>query len=803
MTPRYSLSVQVDSGDPLDVREFSVRERISSLFEIDLVALSPDADLDFDAVVGRRASFRVLGELGAEAPVRLWTGICKHLQQIAVEDTGLTTYELTIVPALWLATQRRNHRMFQQMSELEIARALLEEWGTTPDLRISGRYKKREYRVQYGESDFAFVSRMLEQAGISFFFEQGETETRLVLSDAPEAAAPRPPIPFRDRPTVADREHVTDLRVGQQVRPGRYTLRDHDTRLPPSYPLVATAEAPGAGLEARLERFHYAPGAFLFGTDLGEDTPHADDRGKSRTDENEGRALAQKRLQAKRGSARTCTFATNALDLAPGVVLSVLDHPRADLGAGKRLFVVESALSGTVSREWTHRCEARPADLPFRPPLSTPRPKVSGVESATVVGPPGEEIHTDELGRVRVHFHWDRESAMDHRSSCWIPVSQPWGGSGYGGSNLPRVGQEVLIDFLGGDPDRPVIVGRLYTGLQKTPYKLPDNKTQSGWKSSSSPQTGGYNEIMFEDAAGRELVRMQAERDLHKLVKNDENVTIGNNRTKLVKNDDAFTVGNNRVKVVQNDEDVTIGNNRTKRVQVDDALTVGNDRTKVVQRDERVSIGNNRTKAVENDETVTIGNDHTRTVENDETVTIGNDHTRSVAKNEILSIGQDLLKTVMANAREVTGMSRSVVVGVSQSTQVGMIHSTTVGESFVVRVSPPGEAMSLGSVTRTLLKQNYVEVGTDGGATVTWDDRTVVITSGTGVTVTVSDTTNLDLDPPPPDAKKIVLDTGAGAKIALEGGKITMTAAEGIEIEAKDGDTLIKGSPKVKINPLS
>jgi hypothetical protein len=132
-----------------------------------------------------------------------------------------------------------------------------------------------------------------------------------------------------------------------------------------------------------------------------------------------------------------------------------------------------------------------------------------------------------------------------------------------------------------------------------------------------------------------------------------------------------------------------------------------------------------------------------------------------------------------------------------------MIHSTTVGESFVVRVSPPGEAMSLGSVTRTLLKQNYVEVGTDGGATVTWDDRTVVITSGTGVTVTVSDTTNLDLDPPPPDAKKIVLDTGAGAKIALEGGKITMTAAEGIEIEAKDGDTLIKGSPKVKINPLS
>ena len=566
MTPTlHNLAVQVGSRDALDVRAFAVEQRISSLFEITLTAVSDNADVDFDAVVGHPASFRMHGGAHALVPFRFWTGICKHMQQVAAEEGGVSTYELTIVPTLWLATQRRNHRMFQQISELDIARKLLAEWGIDPDLRIAGAYRTREYRVQYAESDYAFLCRMLEDAGIAFFFEQGDAETRLVLADAPQGGAPRASIAFRDNPTTAkDREHVTKLHVGQRVRPGRYTLRDHDTRLAAAYPLVAGADA-GAGVEGRLERFHYVPGAFSFGTDQGEDQPHGDDRGKTRSDEREGGGLARKRLEAKRSSARVCSFETNVVDLAPGVVTSVLDHARSDV-AGAPLLVVASSIRGDALGAWTHRCEARRADAAYRPPLSTRKPKISGVESATVVGPAGEEIHTDEHGRVRVHFHWDRESRMDQNSSCWIHVSQPWGGSGYGGSNLPRIGQEVLVDFLGGDPDRPIITGRVYTTLQTTPYKLPDNKTQSGWKSQSSPTTGGYNEIMFEDAAGKELVRMQAEKDLHKLVKHDENVVIGNNRTKLVQVDDALTVGNSRTKVVQVDENVTIGNNRTKLV---------------------------------------------------------------------------------------------------------------------------------------------------------------------------------------------------------------------------------------------
>ncbi|MCC6552341.1 MAG: type VI secretion system tip protein VgrG, partial [Polyangiaceae bacterium] len=460
---RTNVTITVSSGDALDVRHYSVTQAMSQLFTIAVTAVSENADIDFEAVAGQPASFTIHGQGGA----RTWQGICSELHQLAVEERGLSTYRLSIVPRLWLASQRRNYRIFQQITELDIASKLLEEWSIAHEKHIQGVYKKRKYRVQYGESDFAFFSRMLEEAGISFHFEEKGGDTVCVISDAPQASeARKAPIPFRDEPTVADREHVTDLQVSRHVRPGRLTLRDHDYRRPASYKLLATASR-GDGVEDLLESFHYAPGAFLFESDKGEDTPFADDKGKHRTDEGEGQRLAQKRLAAEREDAGVITFRTNVIDLAPGVVMSVLDHPQRQVSDGKRLLVVESHIEGRVDEDFNHRCALRPASAPYHPPLATPRPRVTGVESATVVGAPGEEIHTDEFGRVRVHFHWDRESQMDDNSSCWIHVSQPWGGAGFGGTNLPRVGQEVIVDFLGGDPDRPVIVGRVYTNLQK------------------------------------------------------------------------------------------------------------------------------------------------------------------------------------------------------------------------------------------------------------------------------------------------------------------------------------------------
>ena len=657
------LEVTVASGDVLDVRHFTIAERMSSLFEISLVARSENDDIDFEAVVGQPVTFKLaIGPLPNQE--RTWTGLASQLQQVAVEDQGLSTYQLTLVPTLWLLTQRRNHRMFQLKSELDIVLQILGEWNIEPVQRLSGTYKKRKYRVQYGESDFTFISRMLEDAGISFFFETVSGETKLVLHDAPQAASLRqPPIAFRDKPGDGDLEHVTELRIGRKVRPGKYTVRDHDYRQPPSYKLVASASG-ASGVEEKLERFHYTPGAFLFESDKGESTPNADDKGKYRTDEAEANALAQKRLDAKRAVAKTVTFDTNTVDLAPGVIMSFVDHPKSDLAPGKRFLILSSGMSGQSDGAWATTCEAIGADSAYRPAMSTPKPKVVGVESATVVGPSGEEIHTDEFGRVRVHFHWDRESKMDDGSSCWIHVSQPWGGTGFGGTNLPRIGQEVIVDFLGGDPDRPIVVGRVFTNLQKTPYKLPDNKTQSGWQSRSSPGGGGdnFNEMMFEDKKGQELLRMQAEKDLKKLVKNDEDVKIGRDRTKQIGRDDKHDVGRDRTRTVGNNESVTIGKNRTKQV----------------------------------------------------------------GETEDISIGKDLIKQVAQNEREMTGLSRNVVVGVNRATQVGAIDSTIVGDTHTVMVMPPGEGGG-GKATSWLMKKDKIVFSTPSGASITLEGDKITL----------------------------------------------------------------------------
>lgn len=573
LTPLANLTVTVASGDSLDVRDFHVHAALSTLFQVDLGVVSDNPDIDFEAVVGKEASFTIHGGVLGGRSVT-WSGLCNELHQVGVEAGGLSTYRVQLVPALWLLSQRRNHRMFQQVSEVEIVEALLGEWNVPFEKRLRSEYKKRKYRVQYGESDYAFLSRLLEDAGVTFHFEEREGQALLVLSDAPQAAEARGPIPFRDQPSVADREHVTAVHLGRVVRPGKYTMRDVDHRRSPDYPLVTTADG-GPGVEAKLERFHYTPGAFLFASERGDETPVADDRGKHRTDEAEGQKLAQKRLGAQRGDALACSFETNVMDLAPGVVMSMQEHPHRALGDGKRLLVVSSRLHGKSDGAWSHHVDVRSADAPYYPELRTPKPKVSGVESATVVGPAGEEIHTDELGRVRVHFHWDRESQMNEGSSCWIPVSQPWGGAGFGGSNLPRIGQEVIVDFLSGDPDRPVVVGRVFTALQTTPYKLPHNKTQSGWKSSSSPSTGGYNELMFEDAAGHELLRMQAEKDLSKRVKNDESVNIGNDRVSAIGRDESQTVGNDFFKQIVNSAREMVGMNRSRSVGVDETVDVG------------------------------------------------------------------------------------------------------------------------------------------------------------------------------------------------------------------------------------
>ncbi|MFO0553854.1 MAG: type VI secretion system tip protein TssI/VgrG [Polyangiaceae bacterium] len=562
-----NLTLTVASGDALDVREFTIREGISSLFHIQIVAVSPQANLDFEGVVGLAGTFELGGSGGT--PQRRFHGVVTSMEQIVVEDTGLSTFRVTLEPSLWLTSQRRNYRIHQQLPSVDVVqRTLRDDWNLKATVRLRRAYKPRPYSVQYAETDFAFVSRLLEDAGVAFYFDFQTDQTELVLSDCVEQN-PASPLAFKKNSSGSAHttlRFATAVEVRRAVRPGRYVMRDHDFRRPADYALLAEAKVASAGVEARLERYHHVPGAFLFGATGDDATPVADDRGRFRADQEEGARLAEKRLGAQRGAASTVVFRTNAHDLAPGAVVSIQDHPRSDIN-GRPLIIIESTIRGTSAEDWIQSCTAQVADRPYFPPLLTPKPRALGVESATVVGPAGEEIHTDEFGRVRVHFHWDRYGKMDDSAGSWVHVSQTSAGSGFGGMQLPRVGQEVLVDFLGGDPDRPIIVGRVYTALQPVPYKLPDNKTQSGWRSQTSPGGGGYNEIMFEDAAGQELVNIQAQKDLSKLVKNNEDVVIGNNLDELIKNDRTETVGKNT--------QVVVGVNRATQIGAVDELRVG------------------------------------------------------------------------------------------------------------------------------------------------------------------------------------------------------------------------------------
>lgn len=597
----------------LSVRRFAVHEAMSALFSVSIWARSSDDALDLETIVGRAASFKMdRGVAFALHPLRSWGGVCSHMQLVQAEPTGLSTYYLRIVPRLWILTQRRNHRLFQHMSIPDMVGRVLNEWHIRHTFRIHRPdHPKLELRMQYGESDFDFIGRLLEEAGISYFFKDHDSgDSELVLHDAPQTAEPRAggPIAHEESPNQSgEREYISSVRLAQEVRPGRVTLRDHDFRRHPTFKLQGHGLAAAAhDVEAALEHYAYVPGGFLVQLEEGahgaghglagrvagaiEERAHAaashaedkvsgrkaehivrsavgelagdaagkvagkiagevvdkiagglhlggvlarllgDDRGMTRFSEKAGIERAKRHLESARASRRSVTFETNAVDISPGTVLTMGGHSRADLGVEKKLMVTHLSLEGAHDGEWSVGAEAVFAEHPYRPPMKTPKPAIQGLQSAVVVGPAGNEIYTDEHGRVRVQFHWDREGEHDERSSCWMRVSQGWAGTGYGMIAIPRVGHEVLVAFLEGDPDQPVVVGGLYNATAPVPYDLPQHRTRSGWKTSSTPGGGGANELMFEDAKGSELVYVHAERDLDTVVKRNEAVSVGVNR---------------------------------------------------------------------------------------------------------------------------------------------------------------------------------------------------------------------------------------------------------------------------------
>jgi type VI secretion system secreted protein VgrG len=700
------LELSLECGeDSLSVRRFSVVEAVSELFTVSVWAVSPDPSLALEEIVGKGASLRVVGgwKHVREGGARTWTGICASIEQVRVDPKGLSTYRLIIHPTLWLLTHKRDYRIFQYLNVPDIADKVLAEWGIEPVWRIDRpRYERLEYRVQYGESDFSFLCRLLEDAGIAFTFpEDGGRASVLTLGDRLQGGAPRsgPPIPYVDNPSQsAELELVTDVTLGHEVRPGAYTLRGQDFRRPDQHPSGAAPKAPAP--EDRYEQYHYDPGAQLIEMrGKSREQPSADDRGVARYDPPWAAAQAGRALEALRADRRAVTFAANTFDLAPGAVFSIGNHPRAELGSP--LLVVELACSGSPGEEWSLRGRAVFADVQYRPPQITPKPRPVSVQSAMVVGPGGQEIHTDEFGRVRVELGWDRLGRKNEGSSCWMRVNQGWAGAGYGLFQVPRVGQEVLVGFMDDDVDQPVVVGRVHNLTSPVPYKLPDNKTRAGWKSDTSPDSHGYNEIYFEDQAGEELVYLQAQRHQRTLVKNDETITVGQNRDKTV---------------FHNETDTTLGN-RTEVTLLNRTETVEMHRTTMVVSNLEKRVAGDETETNEEDQVFRAGKDHESTTRGEKREVIDIDRHVTVRRNRNERVDRTFSLSIGIDLQEKIGDSRATTAGADIVLQAG---SALVGEAMDITLKGPGGFVRIGGggsiVSGTLVKINTGGSGGGGSA---------------------------------------------------------------------------------------
>ncbi len=519
-------------ADAVLVRRCSIQEQISRLFRIELTLVSKNNHLTFEDIVGTNATVRLELPNGKK---RFFNGFISRFVQTKAERS-YACYEATLVPWLWFLTRTSDCKIFQpsmdeppdQMSVPGIIKKVFKDCGFE-DFRDDGlteTYRDWDFCVQYRETAFNFVSRLMEQEGISYFFEHEDGKHTLVLTDTINGNTTYPgyeSVPYHPHTQGAeDKEAVTDWVVVKEIQPGTYAHNDFDYSKPrqaAQQALVVKSSIERAHEKADFEIYDY-PGEFL--------------------EHDEGEGIAKIRIEELQARHETLHGDATAFGLCAGFKFQLKSHPRADqnreyLITSTSIHIDAGDFEATPGQNKTDffscALTATDAAQPFRPPRITPKPLIQGVQTAIVVGPDGEEIHTDEQARVKVQFHWDRYGHYDENSSCWIRVSQYWAGKEWGSMHIPRMGQEVIVEFLEGDPDRPIITGRVYNGEQVPPYALPDNKTQSGVKSRSTLGGSGsnFNELRFEDKKGSEEVFLHGEKDWTIKVKNNEGETVGSN----------------------------------------------------------------------------------------------------------------------------------------------------------------------------------------------------------------------------------------------------------------------------------
>jgi len=745
------------------------RDEISRCFAYTVGFVSKSRDVDPLKMLGGTVSVE-----GESDPKRWFSGLVSEFRLTRIEDR-LAFYEAVVRPWLWFLGNTTDCRIFQNMTAVEIVEKIFSKYGIAKfEKRLQGSYPSREYCVQYDESDLDFVQRLLEHEGIFYFFEHDEGKHTLVLCDAMSKLKPAPGYDkvlynFEGRASRRDVEYITEWIPGSMVRPGAYAHTDYDFEKPGA-DLMAKSAQPFSHKEAAGENYRQ-PGAHL---DVGR-----------------GDAIAGIRREELQAVHQRTTAMGTVRGLFSGCKFNLESFPRSDqnqeylvVSAEYRLFDPGYRTQNEAhSENFTVMLGVAPTKVPYRAPRITPRPIMRGPQTATVVGPSGEEIFTDKYARVKVQFHWDRLGKKDQNSSCFVRVSQTWAGSGWGFIQIPRIGQEVIVEFIEGDPDLPIITGRVYNAAEMPPYGLPGNATQSGWKSNSSKGGGGYNELMFEDKAGSELVNFQAQKDHHLLIKHDRNKTVQHDQSDRIDHDARHSVGHNLDEDVGNNKTVKIGVDQTTNIGSNDTETVGANRSLTVQANETIHVVANSTENIDANhsqtvglvQTVTVGAARVDTVGAAEARTVGAAQVNTIGATRSVSVGISQSHNIGASDSWDIGAAQTVSIGAGQGVSVAADQNVSVGGTQIVKVGKDASAQIAGAHQIKVGKDSLVEIAADGAINV---GKNLILTAKDSITIKTG------------SAKIIMKKDGT---ILIEGKDVTVKGSADVNVKA-GGDIQMKGS---------
>lgn len=538
---RRIFSIQTSlPGDTLLAQSATIKEHLGKPFQIDLDLLSPEVSIDFDAMLGSEVTLTLNTRL--DTP-RYFHGLVAGFSQVG-RFSRFETYRAHVVPWLWFLSRTADCCIFQKKSAPDIVKEVFARHGFTDfEDKLTKPYRVRDYCVQYRETDLNFVQRLLEEEGIYYYFRHTSSAHILVLADAYSAHEPYPGYEsVAYRPPNDHNQHYDDVienwQLARNIQSGTYVVNDYDFTKPRA-PLITQYAVSRTVPKSDFEMFDY-PGKYSALT--------------------EGDHYAKVRLESLQAGYETVRGSGSVRGLAAGSLFKLTGYPRRDQNREYLIVSTTHRLdtgrydSGEGQAAQTYQCSFETIDSqqPFRPTQTTVATRVSGPQTAVVVGPPGEEIFTDEYARVKVKFHWDRDPKRDESSSCWVRVSQTWAARKWGTIVVPRIGQEVIVDFLEGDPDQPLITGCVYNQMNMPPFELPAAATVMGVKSQTY-KGDGYNEITLDDATGQQKITIHAQKDL--------NTTVENNETLLVKS------GNRTVTVESGTNSETIKGNSTLTVQ--------------------------------------------------------------------------------------------------------------------------------------------------------------------------------------------------------------------------------------------